>query len=239
MAVLVAMFGLQTFLVYTDPTGRDLPSLSQAASEGREIWLSHNCQVCHQFYGFGGFLGPDLTNASSRLDRARLDSVLTEGIAQMPAFHLSPREISAVAAYLREMDGTGVGQARAPRPDPSRVAVAVRESVARSGLADAVNGADLFLGGVCAACHAALAPQRIGPIVAPDLSVSASQLSDDEILGVLESGRPERGMPPSGLSDDQRRQVLAFLRWFAASRPDLVEASLSGEPGGIPWWEFR
>ena len=103
----------------------------------------------------------------------------------------------------------------------------------------AVNGADLFLGGACAACHAPLAPQRIGPIVAPDLSVSTRQLSDDDILGVLESGRPERGMPPSGLSSDQRRQVLAFLRWFAASRADLAEASLGGEPGGIPWWEFR
>ncbi len=41
--------------------------------------------------------------------------MLTNGVAQMPAFHLSDTEISAIQAYLREMDGTGIGQARAPR----------------------------------------------------------------------------------------------------------------------------
>ncbi len=50
MAFLVAMFAVQTFLVYSDNTGRDLPPLSDAALEGRALWLSHNCQACHQLY---------------------------------------------------------------------------------------------------------------------------------------------------------------------------------------------
>ena len=239
MAFLVAMFAVQTFLVYSDNTGRDLPPLSDAALEGRTIWLSHNCQSCHQFYGFGGFLGPDLTNASRRLDRARLDHVLTEGVAQMPPFHLSPAEISAVEAYLREMDGTGVGQARAPRADPRLFDQAVRDLIAEGELTGrAARGAERFLSGTCAACHGALTARRIGTYLAPDLSTSLNQLSDAEVLTVLAAGRPARGMPPTGLDEGQRGDVVAFLRWQAENRERLRQLA-SAQSGGLPWWEFR
>jgi len=240
MAFLVAMFAIQTTLVYSDPTGRELPQLSEEALEGREIWLARNCQACHQFYGFGGFLGPDLTNAASRLNRARLDSVLTNGIAQMPAFHLTATQISAVATYLREMDATGVGQARAPRPNPSLVTAAVRDSIGQADPSEQVaRGAETFMGGPCTACHAMLSPNRVGAYLAPDLSLAVSSLRDDEILGVLEMGRPDKGMPPSGLTPEQRREVVAFLHWLADSRPWLLEAGLAGQKLGLPWWEFR
>ena len=233
------MFVLQTFLVYTDRTGRELPPLSETAMEGREVWLNHNCQSCHQFYGFGGFLGPDLTNASSRLDRARLDEVLTTGVAQMPAFSLSADEITAVAAYLREMDGTGVGQVRAPRPDPTLLASAVRKAVDSGASQSVARGAEQFLRGACTACHAALSPRRIGTYLAPDLSVSAGDLTDQEIAVVLQYGRPANGMPPTGLTDDQRQDMLAFLRWFVSNRRALLDQILSGQADGLPWWEYR
>ena len=240
MAFLVAMFAIQTYLVYRDPTGRELPQLSEAALEGREIWLANNCQACHQFYGFGGFLGPDLTNTASRLDRARLDLVLTEGKAQMPAFHLTAAQISAVATYLREMDATGVGQARAPRPNPLLVTAAVRDSFTHADSSDpATRGAGIFVGGPCTACHAMLSPNRIGAYLAPDLSLAVSSLSDREILDVLETGRPTKGMPPSGLTPERRRDVVAFLHWLADRRPSLLQAGLAGQELGLPWWEFR
>ncbi len=55
-------FILQTFLIYSDSTGYKKNPLSINAIKGKQIWLQNNCQTCHQIYGFGGFLGPDLTN---------------------------------------------------------------------------------------------------------------------------------------------------------------------------------
>lgn len=107
---LLAAFATQGFLVYTDETAAKARPLSPAALEGRAIWQGKNCAACHQLYGFGGFLGGDLTNAARHLTRERLDRILTTGSLQMPAFHLSPAEIDAVQAFLSDVDRTGVGQ---------------------------------------------------------------------------------------------------------------------------------
>ncbi len=105
--------------------------------------------------------------------------------------------------------------------------------------AEGSKGGEGFLSGACTVCHAALAPQRIGAYLAPDLSSSVSDLSDDEILTVLEMGRPALGMPPAGFSASQRGEMLAFLRWLAANRTQLQGRSGGGDSEGIPWWEFR
>ena len=69
VAFLVVCFIVQTTLVYSDR--REQP-LSEAALRGRGLYHDEACQVCHQMYGQGGFLGPDLTNAGSRVDASRL-----------------------------------------------------------------------------------------------------------------------------------------------------------------------
>lgn len=240
LAVLVAAFAVQGFLVYTDSTGREMPPLSEMALRGRDVWLERNCQACHQFYGFGGFLGPDLTNAADRLTRARLDEVLSVGSRQMPPFHLSADEITAIEAYLREIDATGVGQAQAPRPDPAAFAGVVRASIAGGAMPDAAaRGAERFLTGPCMACHAPLSPRRIGTYLAPDLSRSGGTLTDEALYDVLTNGRPALGMPPTGLSRNQQQDVVAFLRWLAGERGRLLDASLPDQRRGPPWWEFR
>ncbi|MFQ5549604.1 MAG: c-type cytochrome [Gemmatimonadales bacterium] len=229
---------MQTTLVYTDDTGRANEPLSSEALQGRAIWLRHNCQSCHQFYGFGGFLGPDLTNASARLDRARLDSLLSDGSGQMPAFHLAANEITAVAAFLREVGRTGVGQARAPRLDVESYDAVLMSMIDRSELAgEAARGALVFLDRTCTTCHTPLAPNRTGAYVAPDLSLSITRLADDELLATLANGRPSLGMPPTGLSDAAREEILVFLRWQAGQRDRLLE--LASIDGGLPWFEFR
>ena len=85
MLGLVGIFLVQTWMVYTDPVGREAAPLTAEASRGQEVWHRYNCQSCHQLYGFGGFLGPDLTNAARHLTDERLDSVLTDGSEIMPA----------------------------------------------------------------------------------------------------------------------------------------------------------
>ena len=85
-SVLVACFVIQSGLVYSD----DLDIvLSCDAVEGRKLSHDGACQVCHQLWGQGGFLGPDLTNAASRLDQTRFASLLTVRSGQMPAFENS------------------------------------------------------------------------------------------------------------------------------------------------------
>ena len=99
---LLGAFSFQSWLVYSDPTGR-IDALSPEAAAGRTLWMQNGCQTCHQLHGFGGFLGPDLTNAAQHLTRARLDSVLTIGAGQMPAFGFSGSERAALSAFFDAM----------------------------------------------------------------------------------------------------------------------------------------
>ena len=100
---LVAAFAAQTTLVYLDDAASTFETLTEEAVRGRRLWHKHNCQSCHQIHGFGGFLGPDLTNAAQRLTDERLEEVLTVGVAQMPAFHLNEDERLDLAIFLVNM----------------------------------------------------------------------------------------------------------------------------------------
>jgi nitric oxide reductase subunit C len=108
LVVLVAGFIIQTCLVYSDTF--DTVTLDAQGVRGRRIWHRQNCQTCHQLHGFGGFIGPDLTNVVARIDRSQLDTQLTVGSGQMPAFHMSRDQIDAVWAYLTAMNETGIGR---------------------------------------------------------------------------------------------------------------------------------
>ena len=103
--ILVLAFFLLTAVVYLDhplPGGQPPLFLSPAAQEGQAIWRKNNCQTCHQIYGFGGFLGPDLTNVVSRLPASRFSELLKNGSGRMPAFGFSDEQVTAMVAYLAE-----------------------------------------------------------------------------------------------------------------------------------------
>jgi hypothetical protein len=138
------------------------------------------------------------------------------------------------------MDSTGIGQARAPLPDLPAFRGAIRDAIDGGTMPAKVSkGGEGFLSGACTMCHAALAPRRVGRYLAPDLSSAVNDLSDGEILTVLEVGRPALGMPPTGFSASQRDEMLTFLRWLSANRTQLQERTRGGDSDGIPWWEFR
>ncbi len=244
LAVLVAAFALQTGLVYSDE--RQEP-LSEDALAGRELWHDNACQVCHQIYGQGGFLGPDLTNAASRVDDARLGLLLTKGSGQMPAFDLSQQEIGYVAAYLEALDRPDLGRGQL------RLGASSEESGPWGRFGDVVSGAlagesqdveegyGVFRERSCTGCHLPLRPSPVG---APDLSVT--QLTGQEIRGVLVNGRPGTIMvPPSPpFSDVELEAVTAFVRWLESSRSGLAATLEATETrsvdwSAIPWWEFR
>jgi nitric oxide reductase subunit C len=245
LGTLVACFAVQTLLVYTDePTG----PLSESAIRGRRIFHGKACQVCHQFYGQGGFLGPDLTNAASRVDDHRLASLLTVGSGQMPAFGLSEGQIADVRAFLVEMDrpDLGRGQLRLGDPATATTPQALFE-VAVEGAAPpppARAGFEAFRRGICSTCHF---PFQTSPVGAPDLSTAVERLDEAGLRLVLTEGRPLRGMPPPtpAFTEEEREQVLAYLRWLNTRRTELEEevgrraVGRSLDWGRLPWWEFR
>jgi len=259
MAVLVLGFVVQTTLVYSDERSEPL---SEAGLAGRVVWHREACQTCHQLYGQGGFLGPDLTNAASRVDPTRLVSLLQVGSGQMPALHLTDAEIADVSAFLSEIDrpDVGRGQLRLGSAEGGGLEGAFERAVSERltgtrGEAAAGDGADdqaserasagfrLFQSRPCAACHM---PFRISPVGAPDLSTVVERLSADSISKVLASGRPLKGMPPPtpAFTAEERDAVIAYFTFLNTERAPLSERTeaLEGERRldwrHLPWWNF-
>lgn len=244
MTVLVAAFVVQTVLVYSDQ--RQEP-LSADALAGRELWHANACQVCHQIYGQGGFLGPDLTNASSRVDDARLARLLKEGSGQMPVFGFTDEQVAHVAAYLKALDrpDLGRGQLRLGTPSEAGGTWGRFADVMNSAMADVpsdvADGFATFQERSCTGCHM---PLRTSPVGAPDLSLTA--LSEEEIRGVLVNGRPGTIMvpPTPPLSEEERAAVSAFVRWLGEQRAGLAAGldapgQRSVDWSTIPWWAYR
>ena len=78
-------------------------------AEGRLVWQKYNCANCHQLYGLGGHLGPDLTNEYSKLDGnvKALRIYFDGGMKQMPKLNLSEREKDVLIVFLKATDATG------------------------------------------------------------------------------------------------------------------------------------
>ena len=245
LGVLVLCFLAQTTLVYSDDRS---PPLSEAAVRGRVVFHRNACQVCHQLYGQGGFLGPDLTNAASRVDDTRLTSLLTVGSGQMPAMHLSAGEIADVRAFLGEIDRADVGRGQLRLGDPAvgggpqpAFEAAVRATVPPGEVA---QGFEAFAGRICSTCHVPFSTSVVG---APDLSTAAERLDDAALTGVLTHGRPEKGMPlpTPAFAPTELPAVKAWLGWLNANRGTLlaetrrIQGAREVDWSRLPWWEFR
>lgn len=241
--VLVCAFMGQTYLVYADAS--DTVELQPLGVAGRQIWHTKNCQACHQMYGFGGFLGPDLTNVASRIERSQLAAQLSRGEGQMPRFDMNNDEIDALWAFLEAMNKTGIGQARNPNlvdhgiMRDSRKITALKLVIEESGSSEVASGFEIFQSSSCVGCHVLYGESAIG---APDLSRSGATLDSESILQVLEHGRLP-GMPPSNLEPDQRASVQAFITFMGEHRQETLGRVVE-EPGGsfwssVPWWEFE
>ena len=76
---------------------------------GWDTWQKNNCQTCHQLYGLGGFLGPDLTNVAS--DPAKNEKYLSifmkYGTGKMPNLNLSDSEVNNLVSFLKWVDKSG------------------------------------------------------------------------------------------------------------------------------------
>jgi len=102
---LITAFTIYNTLVYTSD---NTVTLSAKAIKGEHLWLQNNCNACHQLYGLGGYLGPDLTNEYSRVSNENyLKAMFNSGVKTMPQFHFNSKEKEALIQFLKEIDQTG------------------------------------------------------------------------------------------------------------------------------------
>ncbi len=250
--VLVGIYFFVSAIAYTDyPRAEEGVRLTDLERAGLEVWRRHNCQACHQLHGFGGFLGPDLTNL---IDDDREDeefvSILRDGSRQMPALGLPAGDQEAVLSFLRAMNRSGrsqpspppgMGPEAAAAPDhlPLLLDTAARE-VGETLDPRVREGGRLWTRTRCGSCHLAF---QIGRKRAPDLSLAVVNRSPAALKAIFTTGR--RSMPSFPLTDDEIGAMSAFLEAAAARRSTLVRLN-AGLPGrepfrwsALPWFEYR
>jgi len=102
---LVMSFGVYTS---TENVNRGFSLMSEDVKAGKHLFQKYNCTSCHQIFGLGGYMGPDLTNCmSAEGGPQRADIWLRNGSIKMPDFDLSDQEIIELLAFLSYIDKTG------------------------------------------------------------------------------------------------------------------------------------
>lgn len=111
-SLLFILFIVFTILVDTIGTANDRGAAyqNQKAKNGKLLFQKYNCISCHQIYGLGGYMGPDLTNAMSQTGKGEVwcRALLAAGTDKMPDFKLSQQETDQLIAYLIYIDKTGI-----------------------------------------------------------------------------------------------------------------------------------
>jgi nitric oxide reductase subunit C len=113
---LFILFVVYSFFIASSVTNfnRGKEALSENARSGKLLFQKYNCISCHQIYGLGGYMGPDLTNVASAEGKGEgfINGLLKYGTNRMPDFHLNDNEIKDLTAYLSYIDKTGKSPVR-------------------------------------------------------------------------------------------------------------------------------
>ncbi len=111
-AVLLLSYALYSVAVYSSGTkGPAIEYSTQQQAQinrGKELFQQNNCIACHQLYGLGGYLGPELTTAWSDKNRgeAYIGAMLSAGSRGMPNFKFNQEDIQSIIQFLRYVDST-------------------------------------------------------------------------------------------------------------------------------------
>lgn len=108
--ILLVGFVGYSALVYTQGEAGTVEIADDQVRAGMRTWQQQNCTSCHQLYGLGGYMGPDLTNAYRNSGEQRMRTFIRYGTGRMPAHTLSDAEIDNVIAFLAWVDRTGTSQ---------------------------------------------------------------------------------------------------------------------------------
>lgn len=227
----VACFLFFGLLVYRDDPGSNpggFVRLSERAQRGLGLWRDRNCHVCHQLYGMGGYLGPDLTHVSLRVDEDTFRQILRQGTGPMPPAALDVDGQSDIYAFLSEMGSAGQGHlisggAALTWGEVFRTLAATRGELRGVGVFDKLG---------CGQCHE---PLRLGRLASPDLSRTVERLSRQEIDAAIRRGRGN--MPSFGFTDPgSMNDLLDLLQVLNEGRAKLAGSRKDRAP--IPWWNY-
>lgn len=110
LLALSTFFLAYNFKIYTGKEDYGNVVLSEKAVRGQNLWLKNNCNSCHQVYGLGGYLGPDLTNIYSfrKQNDSYLKAMFNSGIQSMPLFDFNETQQDELLQFLKEIDQTGL-----------------------------------------------------------------------------------------------------------------------------------
>lgn len=115
-STLLVLFAFYSVIVATVGTSSDKGAafLTDEAKEGKLLYQEYNCTACHQLYGLGGYMGPDLTNVISAEGKGPLyaRAFIQSGTQRMPNFKLNEIQIEQLVAYLTYVDKTGTSPVR-------------------------------------------------------------------------------------------------------------------------------
>ncbi len=108
---LLCSYFLYSGFVYTKGTSIALSITAEEEAridKGKMLFQQYNCSACHQLYGLGGYLGPELTTAYSDPHRGELymKAFLQGAGKRMPNFHFNNDETTAIISFLKYVDST-------------------------------------------------------------------------------------------------------------------------------------
>ncbi len=113
---LITFFLINTIIIYTmeNDSVEAKKKLTEDAKSGKLVFQKYNCVACHQLYGLGGYMGPDLTNVMSQKGKGIMyaKSFMQSGTQRMPNFHLNEKELNDLLAFLTYVDKTGISPLR-------------------------------------------------------------------------------------------------------------------------------
>ncbi|MBX2930341.1 MAG: cytochrome c [Chitinophagaceae bacterium] len=106
LIILLISFFCYTLFLYKENYSSNA-EYGSIADKGKRLWQEKNCNSCHQIYGLGGYLGPDLTNVYSQRSEVYIKAFLQAGTNVMPNFHLTEEQMNEIMAYFKSIDSSG------------------------------------------------------------------------------------------------------------------------------------
>ncbi|HPD52411.1 MAG: c-type cytochrome [Bacteroidota bacterium] len=109
LSLFVASLGYSVW-VYCASSREPSITDSETVLAGKKVFQQHNCIACHQVYGLGGYLGPDLTRLMSTPGKGSrwANAVIRTGNERMPAYDLTEADMAALLEFLSAVDRSAV-----------------------------------------------------------------------------------------------------------------------------------
>lgn len=104
--LVILFLSYSSFLYTNQPVTSS--SFNTSIEKGSKVWQEYNCNSCHQIYGLGGYLGPDLTNEYSLRGVDFINAFLLNGTNIMPKFNLTLQQRNDLIAFLQHVDQSGI-----------------------------------------------------------------------------------------------------------------------------------